>query len=424
LLKKLGLKSEFNRNVLTLMTGTTVAQAIPVAISPILTRIYTPDDFGVLALFAAITMIFGSIANGRYELAIMLPRKDEDAINIFALGFIITCIISFVLLLLAIFFNDYFTSLLGNEEISFWLYFVPIAIFFIGLFNLLKYFNNRLKNYKDLRNATIFKSIVSAVTQISIGFIKQGATGLISGQIISNIFANMKLLKNISKDKSLVSKISKIKVLALAKKYKKFPLYSLPSTFADTSSKQLPSLLIPSIFNLALSGYFMLAKRIVTMPSSLISDSISQVFYQSMVATKNEKYNLQPLLFKTFRKLIFIAFPIALILFLLSPYLFPFVFGKNWRISGEIAQYLSLVFFINFIVSPLSISFAVTMELEKIALWQYSYLASTCLLFLFFVIFECKFKTFLLFFVIHEYLLYLIYLYLIIQTVKKIDKLG
>ncbi|MEA1954754.1 MAG: translocase, partial [Campylobacterota bacterium] len=91
------------------MTGTTIAQAIPIAISPILTRIYTPEDFGVFALFIAITAIFGGIANARYELAIMLPKKDEDAINIFALGFVITSLISLVLLVLVVAFNDYFT---------------------------------------------------------------------------------------------------------------------------------------------------------------------------------------------------------------------------------------------------------------------------------------------------------------------------
>ena len=113
------------------MTGTTIAQAIPIAISPILTRIYTPEDFGVFALFIAITAILGTVANGRYELAIMLPKKDEDAINIFALGFIITCFISLILLILVVIFNDYFTKLLGNEEISFWLYFVPITVFLV-----------------------------------------------------------------------------------------------------------------------------------------------------------------------------------------------------------------------------------------------------------------------------------------------------
>ena len=103
-------KSEFSRNVLTLMTGTTIAQAIPIAISPILTRIYTPEDFGLFAIFIAITSIFGSMANGRYELAIMLPTKDEDAINIFALGFIISTFISLVLLLLVVLFHDFFCS--------------------------------------------------------------------------------------------------------------------------------------------------------------------------------------------------------------------------------------------------------------------------------------------------------------------------
>ena len=106
------------------MTGTTIAQAIPIAISPILTRIYTPEDFGLLALFVAITSIFASIANARYELAIMLPKKDEDAINIFALGFIVTTSLSLVLLFLVVLFNDYFTKLLNNEEISICLYFI------------------------------------------------------------------------------------------------------------------------------------------------------------------------------------------------------------------------------------------------------------------------------------------------------------
>ncbi len=424
MLNKLKLKSEFSKNVLTLMTGTTIAQAIPIAISPILTRIYTPEDFGVLALFVAITTIFGSVANGRYELAIMLPRKDEDAINIFALGFIITAMMSFILLILSIVFNNYVTKLLGNDEISFWLYFVPLTVFLTGLWNILNYFNNRRKQYKDLRNSTIIKSIVLAIIQLSAGFLKSGVTGLISGQIISQLFANTKLLKNISKDKFLISKISRIKMLALLKKYKKFPIYSLPSTLADTSSQQLPYLVIPTIFSLTVSGYFSFAKKIINLPSSLISSSISQVFYQSMVNAKNKRCGLEILLFKTLKKLALIAFPITLFLYFLIPYIFPFIFGQNWTISGEIAQYLSLIFFITFIVSPLSISFSVTMELEKIALWQYSYLVTTCLLFLFFMLNEYDFITFLISLVIHEYILYIIYLYMIIQTVKKHDNLN
>ena len=180
MLNKLKPKSEFSKNVLTLMTGTTIAQAIPIAISPILTRIYTPEDFGVFALFIAVTSIFGSIASGRYELAIMLPKKDEDAVNIFVLGLIITCFITIILFILMILFNDYLTKLLGNEEISFWLYFVPLTVFFTGLWNLLNYYNNRKKNYKDIANAIVVKSIVLVIFQLIVGLLKHGVIGLIA----------------------------------------------------------------------------------------------------------------------------------------------------------------------------------------------------------------------------------------------------
>ena len=200
---------EFNKNVLTLLTGTTVAQAIPVAISPILTRIYTPEDFGLFAIFIAMTAIFGSIVNARYDLAIMLPKKNEDAINLFALGFLITTIISSFFFVLVIIFNQNLVHYLGNKEIGIWLYFLPITIFLTGIWNILSHFNNRKKKYKILAKATILKSILLASFQLCVGYFKS-VTGLISGQIISNAFVNIKLILIVLKDKTFLSKISKI----------------------------------------------------------------------------------------------------------------------------------------------------------------------------------------------------------------------
>ncbi|RBQ29241.1 lipopolysaccharide biosynthesis protein [Aliarcobacter vitoriensis] len=413
-------KSEFSKNVLTLMTGTTIAQAIPIAISPILTRIYTPEDFGVFALFVAITAILGSIANGRYELAIMLPRKDENAINIFALGFIITCFISLILLILVIVFNDYFTMLLGNKEISFWLYFIPITVFFIGLFNILNYFNNRKKNYKDLRNATILKSLVLAIVQLSIGFIKQGVDGLISGQILSNMFANIKLLKNILKNKVLISKISKIKIVALGKKYSRFPRYNLISSLSNILTLQLPFILIPKIFNISVSGHFSLAQKLIDLPSSLIANSISQVFFQEISENRKNKKNSMPLLKTTIKKLFIIALPISIFIYIFAPYLFEIIFGKDWLISGEIAKYLSLIFLIKFIVSPISISLVVYEELKILANWQYCYLMTSICFFTIAFYMQFNLDTFLICYVIISYIVYLVYLYIIIKIISRI----
>ena len=135
--KRIKSQSEFYHNVLTLMTGSTLSQSIPIAISPILTRIYTPEEFGVYAIFLAIVTIFGTIISGRYELAIMLPKKDEDAINIFALGLVITICLTVFTSILVIVLKNYIVNLLNTHTIEYWLYLVPLSILLIGCYNLL-----------------------------------------------------------------------------------------------------------------------------------------------------------------------------------------------------------------------------------------------------------------------------------------------
>ena len=422
MINKLKPKSEFNRNILTLMTGTAVAQAIPIAISPILTRIYTPEDFGIFALFIAISIVLSSIANARYELAIVLPKKDEDAINIFALGLVITFYLTLILFIFIFIFNEYLTNLLGKDEISFWLYFIPITVFFSGLYNVLSYFNIRKKNYKDLRNATVIKSVALAIIQLTIGLLKTGVTGLISGQILSNMFANIRLIKNILGNKILLSKIRKVKMIALSKKYKDFPKHGMLSALFDNLTLQLASIMIPKIFSFLISGYFFLASKIVNMPATLISNSISQVYLQKLSDNKNKSIESFILFKNTLKKLFLIALPITIFGFFLSPYIFPIVFGKDWTLSGEIAQYLFLIFLIRFCVSPLSGTFVPAMEIKKLAFWQYLYFISSSILFLSTLYMEFDLKLFLIIFVIHEYILYGIYLYLIILALKKMDR--
>jgi len=422
MLTKLKPKSEFSRNVLTLMTGTTIAQAIPIAISPILTRIYTPEDFGVFALFIAITAIFGSIANGRYELAIMLPKKDEDAINIFALGFIITTVMSFVLLIFAIAFNDYFIKLLNNNEIGIWLYFVPIAVFFTGIWNILNYFNNRKKQYKDIAKATIIKSIVTAIIQLSVGFIKSGATGLISGQILSQLFANTRLLKNIIKDKLLLAKISKVKVIALSKRYKDFPKYSMWAILANTLSQNLTNILISSFYSITTLGFYSLVQRVLGMPSSLIGSSIGQVFFQQATKEKQQTGKAIKTFNSTVKKLLIIGLPSFGIFFFIVEDLFAFIFSEDWRIAGTYAQIVIPLFFIRFVVATVS-AIDTIMERQKIyLLFNIVLLTVGVLIILLFK--NYQFEFFLNMFALSMGLVYLVYGYILFKMAKNEFRLG
>jgi len=375
LIHKLRPKSEFSRNVLTLMTGMTIAQAIPIAISPILTRIYTPEDFGVFALFLAITGVFSVVASGRYELALMLPSKEEDAINIFSLGVIIILLLTGILFLVIFLFHSYFMGILKNGEIGYWLYFVPVAFFFIGLFNLLSYYNNRQKYYKDIANASIVKSIVLAIVQLTIGFLKAGASGLISGQIISSLFANVKLFKNILKDKELLSKVRRVKMVALAKKYKDFPKYQAPHAMLNTFSSYIPVYLFTPFFGLHIVGFYSLSTRIVFAPMMILAGASAKVYNQKVTQLYNEKgdaYGFTVKLLKSLSKKIIVPFFIIVIF---APDIFAFVFGERWREAGVYTQILAPYLLLNILVSVVSFIPSLTLMQKKSLIISIVYIA-------------------------------------------------
>ena len=353
------IKSTFTKNILTLLTGTTIAQAIPILISPILTRLYSPNDFGVFALFSVIVTTIATIANGRYELAVMLPKKDEDAINLFALSLIINFSISLVLFFLVLIFHNKILALINSNEISFWLYIAPFSIFLLGLYNLLSLFNNRKKYYKDLAKANVYKSIAMAIVQLIFGFLKAGSSGLISGQILSYFVSNTKLFFNIKK-LNLFSKIKKIKLIALAKRYKKFPIYNLPNALIDGFRMSLINILIGKFFLLSTLGQFSLAWRMVQVPSSIIGGAVSQVFFQKVATSK--KSELKYIALNFIKKASLLAMPMFLIIFFFSKEIFSFIFGKEWEVAGEVASILSPWLFLNFLTSPLSTIF---IKLEK-----------------------------------------------------------
>ncbi|MGE4419949.1 MAG: lipopolysaccharide biosynthesis protein [Sulfurimonas sp.] len=344
-------KGEFSRNVLTLMTGTAIAQAIPIAISPILTRIYTPEDFGVFALFVAIVGFVAVIASGRYEQVTMLLKYDKDAINIFALSLVLIFFTSIVSFFVIFVFKEEILQLLNNDLLENWLYFVPITVFFVALFNLLSNCNNRTKHYKDIAKATIIKSLVLAITQILIGFLKNGFAGLIIGQILAQIFANIKLAKNIIKNKTLLTSISFENMLVLAKKYINFPKYNMLHALLVNISSNLPIYLFTPFFGSAIVGKYSLAMMIVLAPMSIIATSTAKVYNQRLVELYNKKENTYIFslnIIKALLKKILVPFIIFIVF---APQIFEIVFGEEWMDSGKYIQILSIYLILNVIVS-------------------------------------------------------------------------
>lgn len=340
MLNKFKPRSEFSHNVLTLMTGATIAQAIPLAISPILTRIYTPADFGIFALFLAIVGFFSVVSSARYEQAILVPTDDEDAINIFALGLTINIIIFILLFLIVSVFHGEIANLFGNKEIGIWLWFAPLTIFFTGFFNLLTYWNNRKKHYANITKATIIKSIILASSQIIIGSIKSGAAGLVGGQIFSTVFSNMRLAKALLNNKKLLKTISKESIVYQAKKYIDFPKFQAPHAMLNNLSSNLPTFLFSAFFSIGTVGFYSLATRIVFAPLGILSNASAKVYSQRVSELYNnnkDAYSFTMIFLKSFAKKIIL--PLLLVV-LFAPTIFGFVFGDEWREVGVYTQIL------------------------------------------------------------------------------------
>ena len=209
--------SEFSKNVITLMTGTMLAQALPIAISPILTRLYSPDDFGAFALFMSITSIFGAIITARYELSIMLPKLNSDAANLVVLSLSIAFSLSIILLIVVFVFNDQIVSFLGNTDLKNWLYFIPLSVLLTGVYQSLNYWSNRNKKYKRLASAKVIQSSMKGGATTGFGFLNIGAMGLVFGSIIGQLFSTIFLFFLVKKNNNNFFKdvsINRMKQLA------------------------------------------------------------------------------------------------------------------------------------------------------------------------------------------------------------------
>lgn len=367
------MKSKFTRNIITLLTGSTLAQAIPIAITPILTRIYTPSDFGVFAIFLAITTILGSIANGRYELALILPEKDEDAINVAAIGIFIAAAISMVLLVIVIFFNSSIVELMGVEGLGRWLYLIPFSVFFIGVFNVLNYLNTRFSLYKNIALANVKKSIILSISQVGLnGFFKTGG-GLILGQFFSYLMCNYSLYKSINTTIN-IKEISIVEMTKMGKKYIDFPKYSAPAILANTLSYQLLNILISIFYSYSILGFYSLVQRVMGVPSMLVGNAVSQVYFQQANQDRIKLGNCLKIFQKTVLQLIVISLLIFIPAYFLIEQLFVLFFGQSWLVAGSYAKILIPFFAIRFVVTPVTVTNSI-FEKQKISLiWQISLL--------------------------------------------------
>ncbi|MBV4503465.1 oligosaccharide flippase family protein [Pseudomonas sp. BW13M1] len=364
-------QSHYARNVITLMTGTSVAQAIPIAVSPILTRLYTPEQFGVFALFMAVASIAAVVVTGRYEQAILLPKEDTDAMQVVALSSFLSVFLSLFLLLIVCLFNAPISALLGSQEVGPWLYWVPLSTSLIGVYQSLNYWCNRKSQYKRLAISRTLQSGFSSGGQLAGGTAGVGLAGLVGGQVAGQLLALLALGRMVwREDRSDVRSVSRRGMLEWAVKYINFPKFLIVAHAFNTASSQMPVMLLSALFNASSAGFYTLTQRVLGAPISLVAGALGDVFRQEASRDYADLGNCKFVYLQTLKRLVVISLLPFLVFFFIAPDFFGLVFGEEWRVAGEYARVLMPMFFLRFVASPLSIVFVVA-EAQRLDLaWQ------------------------------------------------------
>lgn len=324
-----------------------------------MTRIYSPSDYGLLGIFMSLTAIVTLFTSLQYGQAIILTQTKKEEDNLLSLAYfflILSTLLSFIIILLV---NKSIIDFFNVSGLKIWLFLIPLSSGINGLNIIQTKKLNKYRKYKKIATSQIFISISTVTVSLVLGyFFKLNAgllLGLISGQFLGLLvlYLGNSSLKYNSKHVS----IKRMRFLLL--KYKKFPIYSLPSEFLFTWTSQLPIYIFSKFFTSKVVGLFNYGSRMTALPVSFLTKAIGQVFAQKAAENFQKNGNCKDIYISTLKLLISVLFFPFLILTIWGPTIFEFVFGAEWREAGVYVQILSFMYFLRSITSPLSYMFII-----------------------------------------------------------------
>lgn len=410
-------KSEFSKNVSSQILGTGMAQVLPFLAMPLLSRLFAEEDFALYTSFFAVASIFAVAVGGKYHMAIVLPKTEEDAQKIFTLSVYLTLAYALAIALLLPFFHRFFPETLSKV-----LYYVPLYVLFFGIWTAYINVSIRQKTFTANAIAKVLQAIGYITVAIGLGFSKAMAFGLVIAKIVGTVVSWLFLSK-----KSPISFqwVSLGILKEVARTYIDYPKYGIWPSFLNTISLQAMVLILTKFYTTIDLGHFGFTFMILSAPLALIGTSYKDVFYQKIASLMNENRYKEALSFfkKSALALFVMGIPICLILFFFGEPLFGFVFGDKWSRSGAFAAILAFSFVVKLVVSPLSAIFNATNTLRIASKWQVLYFISTFVTLGYCAaILKLQVEQLLVVYVIHEIILYGIYFVMQYRTIGKYRK--
>ncbi len=338
---------------MTLAGGAAAGQAIVILGSPILLRLYAPDEIGALSIYLAIVSIGAIVVTLRYEAAIPLPDLDEDALDVLLLAIIAALSISgLVGLATWIVASDLIVvAIPDTTRAALWL--VPLGLFSTAIQQSLTFWATRIAAFGASARSSMASGGAQMAGQIGFGMAGTGVLGLILGYLLGRAGGILMFVGTLGSTRRASMRGTSLRRLrGVASRYRRFPLYTLWAALLNTASTQAPVLLLAAMFDTTVVGWFSITLRVLQLPSALVGASVAQVFYARI--SREDDSDTAATTRSVYRALAALGAGPMVVLAVAGPELFAFFFGDAWREAGTYAQWLAPWLLLVFVVSPLS----------------------------------------------------------------------
>ena len=350
------LRSTFVRSAGFLVGGSAFSQLIIAAAMPISTRLYSPDEFGVFAVFSGLVATLAVAACLRFEIAIPLPSTEQDAANLAALAAGAAVAMSLIATLLVTVFGGVLSRALNQPALEGWLWLMPVALLLAGLQSALQFWHVRKSAFQRLAVARVAQALAGSTMQIGAGVAGASWIGLVAGQIGNFLTGVLALLGPVRAQASFWhGVISRDRLRQVMRDYARFPKYSVIEALCNSASIQLPVVMIAALAAGSEAGHVALAMAVVQGPMSLLGNAISQV-YLSRAPAEYHDGQLGPFTGRVIAGLARVGTGPMIFAAITAPLVFPWIFGGQWVRAGELITWMVPWFIAQLLTSPVSMA--------------------------------------------------------------------
>lgn len=335
-----------------LASASALAQLIPMLAAPLLTRWYGAEALGLWALFGALAANLSTIACGRYEYALVLPKRAGEAGLVWQL-----CLWVCAGVVLACGAAAWLAQAWPQQPLGGLVYALPLAVGLGGLMQALTLWNNRHQAFGVIAQARVLQQAVATLAQLAAS--TGGALALVASQVLGLVAAPLFLWwRGTPLARGRWARWPALKRVGW--RYRQFPLINSPHAFINALQESVVMACIAALADLATAGYYALMLRLVKAPASLVGGALSEILLGELARAYQAGEDLRPRLRRAIRWLALGSLLPVLLLAWLAPALFGWALGADWALAGEYARYLMPYIWLHFVVAPLTVAPMVT----------------------------------------------------------------